>query len=377
MFNFRSGYQSESQFIEVPGYDACLFPHEFYVFTGTFNSIEARNARESAKELHTRLIDDVAIVLIGSYLHINGIYRYCMRFERQLVPSETFSHIADYAQRNAAFAAERRRKLHRLLLLAKGDKLIDVQNPPDTEGLQKWLQESTSDNKFLIPFRRFQRILTDMRRAREGIFMDILGGTIIICPHVYIPSDVSVPAMFGKYYDVIKNKRVLDMGTGTGILAILAVKLGADSVIATDNNPYAVSNAKLNVQRFGFSSMIEVREPANLFDSVYGEKFDVILFNAPWIKGEPQTLYDTANYDPGFRILDGFLQNAPKYLIDNGKILLQYSDVSQRKGDNSIAHLNEMIRLNGMKIMSKQSIIRTSRVISVREQVFLFEIRVF
>ena len=42
------------------------------------------------------------------------------------------------------------------------------------------------------------------------------------------------------------GKTVLDLGCGTGILAILAVKLGATEVIAVDNDPEAVSNAKEN-----------------------------------------------------------------------------------------------------------------------------------
>lgn len=365
----------KSQIIEIPEYGSCLFPYEFSVFAGLLGSIEVHHSRESAKELHSRLADGIAIILTGKYLHINGIYRYCMRFERELVPYDTFSHIADSARRNAAFTAERRKKLHHLLLLAKSDNLIDVQNSPDTEGLQQWMQEPTGDALFLIPLRRFQRILTDMRRAREGIFMEALEDTIAILPHVYVPSDVSVPAMFVEYGDLIKGKWILDMGTGTGILAILAAKLGAAKVIATDSNPHAVSNAKLNTQRFEFTDIIDVRGPADLFDSVGDEKFDVIIFNAPWIQGEPQTLYDTANYDPGFRVLDGFLQNALQYLSYDGTILLQYSDVSQRKGDNSIMHLNEAVRSYSMTIVGEKSITRMSRIIGTQERVFLFKIK--
>jgi ribosomal protein L11 methyltransferase len=44
-----------------------------------------------------------------------------------------------------------------------------------------------------------------------------------------------------------KGRRVLDFGTGTGILAILAEKLGAASVIAIDNDEWSVSNATENI----------------------------------------------------------------------------------------------------------------------------------
>ena len=120
---------------------------------------------------------------------------------------------------------------------------------------------------------------------------------------------------------------------------------------------------------------MEVRGPADLFDSVQGETFHLILFNAPWIQGEPQTLYDTANYDPGYRVLDAFLQSATAYLAQDGAILLQYSDVSQRKGEDSMTHLKETIAANGLRIVGERSIARVGRVLGTRERVFLFEIR--
>jgi methylase of polypeptide subunit release factors len=306
---------------------------------------------------------------------VNGIYRYCDHFQRSLVAWEEFGHIADRAQRSTAFTAERRQKLHRLLLLARGDGLVDVQDPPDTTGLQEWLQRPTGDELFLIPVRRLQRILTDMRRAREGIFIDILGDTITILPHVYVPADQSVPAMFAEYRHLMEGNRVLDMGTGTGVLALLAVRLGAARVIATDSNPSAVANARLNIERLDLADKVEIRGPADLFEPVQGELFDVILFNAPWIQGKPQTLYDTANYDPGYRVLDGFLHGASEHLAPGGAILLQYSDVSQRKGEDSITHLEKTVKANGLWIAARQSVARVSRVLGAKERVFLFEIR--
>ena len=368
-------YSPQSQFINVPGRGKCFLPREFALFTGDIDSIEARDARESPLQLHSQLAAGAAVALTGPYTYVNGVFRYCQRFQRGLVASGKFSHINDRGQRSAAFTAERRRKLHRLLLLAQGDDLIDVQGPPDTTGLQEWLQESTGDKIFLIPLRRLQRILTDMRRAREGIFIESLGGAITILPHVYVPADQSVPAMFAKYERLMKDKRVLDMGTGVGILALLAARFGAASVLATDSNPNSVANARLNARRLAMDDVMEVRGPADLFDSVRGENFDVILFNAPWIQGEPQTLYDTANYDPGYRVLDGFLQDAPAHLASGGVILLQYSDVSQRTGENSMGHLEDSVIANGLRIAGRQSIARVGRVMGIQEHVFLLEIR--
>jgi len=363
------------QVLEVPGFGTCLLPHEFAVFTGELDMVEVHDARESPRDLHARLAAGAAILLSGPYAYADGVFRYCQRFERELVSREECAHIADWAQRSAAFAEVRRRKLHRLLLRARGECLLNVEDPPDTSGLQEWLEEPTGEATFLIPLRRLQRILADMRRAREGIVVEGLGGSITIRPHVYVPSDQSVPAMLAEYGHLIQGKRVLDIGTGTGVLALLAARLGAAHVVATDNNPKAVANARLNVERLGLGNVVEVRGPADLFGSVRGEGFDVILFNAPWIQGEPQTLYDTAIYDPGFRVLDGFMEAAPKHLAPGGAILLQYSDVSQRKGEGSMAHLDALMAACGLGIVTRRSIERTSRVLGARERVSLFEIR--
>ncbi len=67
--------------------------------------------------------------------------------------------------------------------------------------------------------------------------------------------------------------RVLDLGTGSGILAIAAAKLGADRVLALDNDPQAVRIAWQNVQRNGVADRVQVAEGSlsrarGLFDLV-------------------------------------------------------------------------------------------------------------
>jgi len=72
-----------------------------------------------------------------------------------------------------------------------------------------------------------------------------------------------------------KDKCVLDMGTGTGVLAILAEKRGANSILAVDNDPWCVENTKENIElnRCQYIS-------AELDDSVSTtKKFDLVLAN--------------------------------------------------------------------------------------------------
>ena len=72
-----------------------------------------------------------------------------------------------------------------------------------------------------------------------------------------------------------KDKKVFDFGTGTGVLAILAEKLGASKVEAIDNDEWSIINAKENILQ-NSCSQISVDQA----DSIPGnEQFDIILAN--------------------------------------------------------------------------------------------------
>jgi len=71
--------------------------------------------------------------------------------------------------------------------------------------------------------------------------------------------------------------KVLDLGTGSGILAIAAAKLGASAVLALDTDPLAVKIAKENVQANGVSKTVEVKEGS--LEMARGSLFDMIVVN--------------------------------------------------------------------------------------------------
>jgi ribosomal protein L11 methyltransferase len=76
---------------------------------------------------------------------------------------------------------------------------------------------------------------------------------------------------------ISSRERVLDAGTGTGVLAIAAVKLGASSVFAFDHDRWSYLNAVENVVRNGVSATVEVA--IGDIECVPLELFDVILAN--------------------------------------------------------------------------------------------------
>ncbi len=70
------------------------------------------------------------------------------------------------------------------------------------------------------------------------------------------------------------NKQVFDFGTGTGILAILAEKIGAASILATDNDDWCIENAKENTTVNNCTKITIAK-----LDSIPNEQFDIILAN--------------------------------------------------------------------------------------------------
>lgn len=72
-----------------------------------------------------------------------------------------------------------------------------------------------------------------------------------------------------------KNKDVLDFGTGTGVLAILAEKSGAKNILAIDNDEWSIDNAKENIETNG-CTRIQLLKASEICTD---KKFDVILAN--------------------------------------------------------------------------------------------------
>jgi release factor glutamine methyltransferase len=151
-----------------------------------------------------------------------------------------------------------------------------------------------------------------------------------VCEEVYDPSEDSF--LFAENLRVEQGARVLDMGTGSGILGILAATR-ASAVLEVDVNPYAIRCAKQNaaLNRVG-GNMAFLQ--GDLFAPL-GEtaKFDLILFNAPYLpseKDEEETWLGRAwaGGANGREVIDRFIIQAPAHLERDGRILLLQSTLS-------------------------------------------------
>lgn len=110
-----------------------------------------------------------------------------------------------------------------------------------------------------------------------------------------------------------KGKTVYDFGTGTGVLAILAEKLGAAQVLAVDNDDWCIENASENIQN-NQSAVILVEKVASAFQN---KQFDIILANVNRhiIEANMLELTQVANH-PAQLVLSGLLIEDQQDMID-------------------------------------------------------------
>lgn len=102
-----------------------------------------------------------------------------------------------------------------------------------------------------------------------------------------------------------RGARVLDIGTGSGVLALAAWKLGAGDVVAIDNDADALANARDNIARNGAAPAIDIIRDD--LESLRIQRADIVLAN---LTGAVLVRYAAElrglAMDGGYLILSGF-----------------------------------------------------------------------
>jgi len=149
--------------------------------------------------------------------------------------------------------------------------------------------------------------------------------------HTLIPRPETEELVEFALKHINKNSRVLDIGTGSGAIAITIKKESDASVTAVDVSrnalKVAIKNAKNNQANVKFLH-------SNVFSNLKNNKFDVIISNPPYItKNAYLNLNKTVkDFEPKLALVGGedglsfykkIVDNAHKYLLNNGKIFFE------------------------------------------------------
>ena len=168
--------------------------------------------------------------------------------------------------------------------------MLDVSTPPLSAE-----ERPSAVGAFVGSLLRRVYAITGRARYDEFRFERVLGTPIVVLPTVANPKVLRTGAFFASQLDarlIGANADVLDMGTGSGICALFAARI-ARRVVAVDINPAAIRCARVNALLNGLDTRIDARH-GDLFGPVAGERFDVVLFNPPFLLGVPKDDRDAA-----------------------------------------------------------------------------------
>lgn len=238
------------------------------------------------------------------------------------------------ANPSALFLAERERILQEHFLLAR--LLVPVEPGwaiplPRAPDVRAACEEAlgTRERPGLLPLRDLLGMVGAHEWRRRGLLVPALG--TLLHPHygVYAPvrsEYVDLVAAAAREWPVA-GKRAVDVGTGTGVLALVLARAGA-RVTAVDLEPRALACARDNVAALGLTGQVDVVE-ADLFPDGLA---DLVVSNPPWIPAAAHTPLDRAVYDPGGVFLERLVLGLPGHLAPGGEAWLVLSDLAERLG---------------------------------------------
>ena len=122
------------------------------------------------------------------------------------------------------------------------------------------------------------------------------GFHLTVRPTVFHPRYFLTSKFFSNFLASLdlSGKKVADVGTGSGILALAAARAGATSVVAIDINPNAAESAAQNAYVNGLGGRVMAVGSDLLSGLAPTAKFDVILSSPPSFAGEPRDIADRA-----------------------------------------------------------------------------------
>jgi len=151
------------------------------------------------------------------------------------------------------------------------------------------------------------------------------GETFLINEGVLIPRP-ETEILVEKAYETLKNiksSKVIEIGTGSGIISVMLALLIDDiKIVAVDINEKALNLAKQNAKRFNVEHKITFLK-SDLFDKVENKNFDMCISNPPYIKNNfnlpPNVKYEPSNAlfggDLGDELLKNIIDKTYKYNI--------------------------------------------------------------
>lgn len=263
--------------------------------------------------------------------------------------NETSSNLLEAFHKYRQTQAHRARTLSRLLIHIEGDLSIDLPRAPDVHEVIKESLENIPSTGFDLSLRELLGMIGAHEWRKRGIEISALKEKIFSHYGVFAPVrneylDLVVQASLPEPHQV-----AFDIGTGTGVLAVILARRGFERVVATDSESRAIICANENIQRLGLKSKIEILK-TNLFPN---GKADLIVCNPPWLPARPTSRMEYAVYDFENQMLKGFLTGVREHLTDSGEAWLIISNLAELIGLRKSDELSALFAASGLKVVGQ------------------------
>ena len=195
------------------------------------------------------------------------------------------------------------------------------------------------------------RAFLQQSRREDWHTTTIDGRQFMVHPAVFNPALFPSTSWFA---DIVRKEvsgvaDFCEVGCGAGVIAALVAAANPDiRVVATDINPFATENAKVNADALHIGNRLEVAN-GDVLDGVAKERlFDAIFWALPFgflDPGVTVSLEERQVFDPGYRSIRKFFATGKEHLKPGGRLLLGFS--------SDLGHqelLNDIAKEHGMRL---------------------------
>jgi SAM-dependent methyltransferase len=191
--------------------------------------------------------------------------------------------------------------------------------------------------------------------AVEGLFL-----AVSIPPHYptcrgpyQVSFDVSSPILARALPSSLRGERVLDVGAGSGLQALVCAARGAERAIGLELDPAAVATARFNAALNGMQDRVEFRQSDLLGALDAGERFDYVVCNTPYHPmldggGPPRALHGLGN-----AVLGRLVDQLPAHLSSRARgMIAVWRAPGHRSSTHHMAHLAARLGERGVTVFA-------------------------
>lgn len=315
----------------------------------------AADDRMKANDAYRQACEGTALLWQGDFHNARQLLQAMgRRIDGKRSRSSTSTSLSESFHLHRRSSSHRARVLGKLLVLLDDDYELALRRAPDVR--QACLEAyGPPKGPTAVSLRELLGVIGAHQWRLKGVDVPTLGTRVH--PHFGVFAPVR-----GEYVDLVAHTPLppttrhtpatitaFDLGTGTGVLALVLARRGINRVVATDISPRALACARENAHRLALTDRIEVSGPG-LFPE---GRADLIVCNPPWLPARPTSPIEQGVYDPDSTMLHSFLAGLSAHLRPGGEGWLILSDLAEQLGLRTRQQLLEAIRAAHLRVVGK------------------------